>query len=211
VKNDRKAQERAARKKDIMEIALRLFAERDFHEVTVDDIAERVGLSKGTLYLYFENKEHLFMSILEDKTNEFYRRLSDAIGGDEPFLTRLENYCRTFLVFFEEHKPYYKIIHCEKTRAHMGPRDGFQDLVMASFSQFDDLLKRFIGEGQAKGILRNTETAMITKMLRGLLNQVAFHNVFAGESESLLDKIPSILDHFLNGACKKDTLAREDV
>ena len=211
MKNNRKALERASRKKDIMEIALKLFAERDFHEVTVDDIAERVGLSKGTLYLYFDSKEHLFMSILEEKTNEFYRRLSEAVGGEKPFLTRLENYCRTFLGFFEEHKPYYKIIHCEKTRAHMEPRDGFQNLVMASFAQFDDLLRRLIKDGRAAGILRDTDTAMMTKMLRGLLNQVAFHNVFSGEDESLLDKIPSIMDHFLNGAKVNSNTDREDV
>ena len=60
----RKEREKEARKQDILEIAARLFSNRDFHEVTVDEIAEEVGLSKGTLYLYFKNKDELIHEVL---------------------------------------------------------------------------------------------------------------------------------------------------
>ena len=57
VKMNRKEMEKEARKKDILDAAARLFSEKGFHEVKVDDIAEKVGLSKGTIYLYYENKD----------------------------------------------------------------------------------------------------------------------------------------------------------
>ena len=96
----RKEQEKIARKNEIMEAGLQLFAEKDYHEVTVDEIAERVGLSKGTLYLYFKNKEDLFFSIVQDKADLFYERLHATIARDQSFADCLHGFVYTFLSFF---------------------------------------------------------------------------------------------------------------
>ena len=80
----RREQEKQARKNEIIEAALQLFSEKSFHEVTMDEIAIRVGLSKGTVYLYFENKDDLFFSIIKEKSTSFLERLRAAI---QPELT----------------------------------------------------------------------------------------------------------------------------
>ena len=179
---NRKEQERLARKKDILEAALVLFAEKDFHEVTVDEIAECVGLSKGTLYLYFKNKEDLFFSIIEEKTDELFHRLQSAIQGNAPYLKRLEDLIRSYLAFFEEHKHYFKIIHMVK-----------------SFFDYGDLLQRFVVEGQKQKIFRKMPPELITKALRGLLNSFTFQCIFMEGEYSLVEETPRVLDLFLNG------------
>ena len=68
----------AARKKSIIDAAVQLFSERDFHEVRIDDIAEKVGLAKGTIYLYFENKDQLFLSIIIERTRTLKESLEKA-------------------------------------------------------------------------------------------------------------------------------------
>jgi len=47
----------------ILEAARSVFAKKDYHEARMEDIAEMVGVGKRTFYLYFENKEELFVAI----------------------------------------------------------------------------------------------------------------------------------------------------
>jgi TetR/AcrR family transcriptional regulator len=58
-----KEREKEQRRNDIINAARKLFADRDFDEVSMDEIAEDIGLGKSTLYLYFKNKEALYFAI----------------------------------------------------------------------------------------------------------------------------------------------------
>ena len=53
-----------ARPEEILAAALDLFVERGFATTRLDYVAARAGVSKGTLYLYFENKEDLFKAVV---------------------------------------------------------------------------------------------------------------------------------------------------
>ena len=55
-----KEREKEQRRNDIINAAKKFFADRDFDEVSMDEIAENMGLGKSTLYLYFKNKEALY-------------------------------------------------------------------------------------------------------------------------------------------------------
>jgi len=55
-----------ARPAEILEAALAVFAERGFAATRMDDIARRAGVTKGTIYLYFESKEAVFRSLVEE-------------------------------------------------------------------------------------------------------------------------------------------------
>lgn len=53
-----------AKAQRIIDAAIQLFAERPYHEVRMDDIAERTKVAKGTLYLHFKDKEALFQALM---------------------------------------------------------------------------------------------------------------------------------------------------
>src|SRR4029453_17052427 len=54
------------RPREICAAALEVFAEKGFAAAKLDEIARRAGVSKGTLYLYFEDKEQLFRAVVRD-------------------------------------------------------------------------------------------------------------------------------------------------
>ncbi len=88
----------AARKEAILEAALTVFAERGFEAARLDDVAARAGVAKGTLYLYFKDKEALFEELLRGAVSPI---LSDvtalAEAPDMPFAQALD----TLYGFFE--------------------------------------------------------------------------------------------------------------
>ncbi|NYZ14214.1 TetR/AcrR family transcriptional regulator [Azospirillum sp. RWY-5-1] len=73
-----------ARPQEITAAALELFAERGFAASRLDDVAARAGISKGTLYLYFPNKEELFKAVVRDAvvaTIDEAERLAGSFSG----------------------------------------------------------------------------------------------------------------------------------
>jgi AcrR family transcriptional regulator len=55
-----------ARPSELLAAALDLFVERGFAATRLEDVARRAGVSKGTLYLYYENKEALFKAVIQE-------------------------------------------------------------------------------------------------------------------------------------------------
>jgi len=59
---------KAERPKEILEAAFEEFSRNGYAATTLDQVAERAGVTKGTIYVYFENKEHLFISMVQELT-----------------------------------------------------------------------------------------------------------------------------------------------
>jgi AcrR family transcriptional regulator len=81
------AREKDPGKRDaILSAAKRLFAERGFHDASVSDLARETGLPVGSIYTYFENKEAVFRTIIDEGWEDFFRALAeilDAADGPE--------------------------------------------------------------------------------------------------------------------------------
>jgi AcrR family transcriptional regulator len=60
----RRARRKEARPAEIVEAALRLFADRGFAATKLEDVATAAGIGKGTIYLYFPTKEDLFRAVV---------------------------------------------------------------------------------------------------------------------------------------------------
>lgn len=60
------ARRKDARPQELLEAALDLFVERGYAATRLEDVAARAGVSKGTLYLYFTNKEELFKAVVRE-------------------------------------------------------------------------------------------------------------------------------------------------
>lgn len=69
----------------LLEAGLVEFKERGFPGVRVDDVVKRAGISHGTFYLYFANKEDLFQALMRDALHDL-----EIVAGDFPVVTRDE-------------------------------------------------------------------------------------------------------------------------
>lgn len=200
IKLSRKEREKKARKKEILESAARLFSDKDFHEVTVEEIANDVELSKGTLYLYFKNKDDLFFSIVVEKTQDLSRKLKDAVGTCDSFDTCLRNVVAIHCIFFQENVAFFKIMQSEKTRMSTESHYRLHDYVEEMFETYMVILTDLVKKGQKQDVLRGGDPTPLVKAFRGILNSFVFYYVFTQREGSLTDEIDEIVDLFLNGA-----------
>lgn len=80
----RRQRRKDARPQEMLQAALELFAEKGYAATRLDDIAARVGVSKGTVYLYFDSKEALFQALIRDGALpilEAVEGMVDALGS----------------------------------------------------------------------------------------------------------------------------------
>jgi AcrR family transcriptional regulator len=81
----RRERNKTLRREQILGAAVKVFARRGFGNATVAEIAEEAGVAPGTIYIYFEGKEDLFMSIPELISEPMLATfLETAFGGNEP-------------------------------------------------------------------------------------------------------------------------------
>jgi len=108
----RREREKEERRRSILRAAREVFFESGFHRATVDDVAERAGVSKGTVYLYFESKETILALLLLEGLNELVENLEQAYAEEEPLQAdeRLRRLGRAYLRFFEEEPDYFRLL-----------------------------------------------------------------------------------------------------
>ena len=67
----------------ILSAAARLFATQPFHKVRLDDIAAAAKVGKGTVYIYFANKDDLYFSLIYEGFSQLVDRLRTQIGRED--------------------------------------------------------------------------------------------------------------------------------
>ena len=77
IRTEARRRRKAERPGEILEAAFTQFARNGYAATTLDQIAERAGVTKGTIYVYFENKEHLFISMVRELTKATFGTVQD--------------------------------------------------------------------------------------------------------------------------------------
>src|SRR5512132_4421443 len=84
----------------LLAAAAAVFAERDFHQVQVSDVAERAGVGKGTVYLYFPTKDDLHRAALEASLDGIRLEVLSAVAAEAPVEETLRKIVLAVLRFF---------------------------------------------------------------------------------------------------------------
>jgi AcrR family transcriptional regulator len=100
-----RAQKREANREQILRAARDVFGARGYHGATIEDIAEEAGLSNGAIYYNFQNKEELFLALLDARLDERLEHTRKTLAGAGASSTRkrtLEEEARDVTRSFKE-------------------------------------------------------------------------------------------------------------
>jgi len=103
----------AARREQILEAATRVFAEKGFRRATTREVAREAGVSEGTIYNYFQDKDTLLLAIL-DVLNETERRAEDFEEGlASDFESFVEEYLRRRMALIWQNREVFRVVLSE--------------------------------------------------------------------------------------------------
>ncbi len=80
VRRARTPEQKSERRQRILSAALELFEEKNFQQISIDDIARQAGIAKGTIFLYFKTKEALFFNLAADEFAAWFDALDQMLS-----------------------------------------------------------------------------------------------------------------------------------
>jgi len=189
---------RPSAKERILEAALEVFSHKGFHPATMDEIAEKAGVGKGTLYRYFETKEKLFAELVRLRLEELGRKAASSIDGHDDVLTMISRYIRIYFEFFDRNQRLYRLIIQEQLDlGEQSPNEYFRKVMRAIPN-----LKRKVYEGTQQGILKDVDFQTVFYGTMGFAHGVIQKWLARDCSYPLVDELPGVLEVLFYGFVK---------
>ena len=162
----------------IINAAEKVFAEKDFSEATISEIAKLVGIADGTIYEYFENKEDILFSIAVKRFDTYLREFADTfeMRNSVSKLHRLINYhFASFLT--ERHFLKVFLLQLQLNERFYGSK------AFEGFRKYFSLIEDVIEEGKTAGVFQSAVNARVFRnVLLGAFSHMALRWLILGES-----------------------------
>ncbi|GAB6189284.1 hypothetical protein JCM30566_10230 [Marinitoga arctica] len=155
--NEEHNKEKVLKKKmKIKNVAKKIFFEKGYENTSMNEIAKKSKVAKGTLYLYFSSKKDLFFSLVLDGLNILENLIKANIKYSKTGLDKVLDMGRVYIKFYREYPEYYSfIIKYETEKADL---DAEEPTVINSYEKSEkifDILKLLILKGINDGSIRN--------------------------------------------------------
>ncbi len=152
---------------EIIAAAAKVFQTKGYHAATVQDIADAVGILKGSLYHHFKSKEDLLYLIVKEPIARLYERMTDIAGSDLPASEKLRRAIRTQLEAFDQHHPHLFVYLRERDEMKRRFREQFK----LSPKQYERCWQQILREGMKSGEFRpDLDVQVVSYGLLGMLN-----------------------------------------
>lgn len=148
--HERRAREKEALRESILRAAGDVFLERGYDGLSMRQVAERIGYTATTIYLYFKNKEDLLFALLNEGYAELGQRLAAAAAAERDPLQRLAAIGRAYIAFGLERPSLYQVMFMRRA-----------DFLAARFKESQDdhcnpfnVLARAVADALQAGVLK---------------------------------------------------------
>src|SRR5438105_5551232 len=106
----------ASRREEILQAAVKLFAEHGYAATDTQFLADELGVGKGTLYRYFPSKEDLFLAAADRAMRTMRQAIDAEIAGVTDPLERISIAVRTYLAFTGAHPEFVELLIQERAQ-----------------------------------------------------------------------------------------------
>lgn len=173
---ERKEREKAERRRSILDTARDLIKEKSYEEITMEEIARRLELSRATLYLYFRNKSEIFLTLLTEGMYELrdgYAAALKDLPEDADDMSRLMQMAFAFFEFYSRSHSYFDLLVTKRGEL---TRESSDEVVQAFEESGQTVIKpiaEVYGAGVQSGAFPKYEPAKMAYILRAVTIGIA--------------------------------------
>jgi TetR/AcrR family fatty acid metabolism transcriptional regulator len=160
------------RNAEILEAARKVFAKNGFSGTSVEAIAQEAGIAKGTLYLYYSSKQEIYWASLKNGLVALCSELRQQVEAARTVEDKIRAFVETKLLFFEQHKDFFKIYHAEFGNAIASPAPaGFFELLQEQLRMLKDILLEGSAQKKVRDMALEPTAFAIFDVTRGAITQ----------------------------------------
>ncbi len=123
----RREREKLRQRQEMLSAALDLFSLKGYHNVSMNEVAEKAEFAIGTLYKFFQNKEDLYKALLLQLCDRFEEALTQAISEPDDEIEKLRNYVRVRLERFRANIKIVRLFLAERRGASFNIKAGLDE------------------------------------------------------------------------------------
>jgi TetR/AcrR family transcriptional regulator, fatty acid metabolism regulator protein len=198
-----KERQRQERESLILQAAEEVLMEKGYYETSIDEIAARVGIAKGTVYLHFPSKEDLVMAIFQRDMQQILQSVDTMISSELTARAKLENVQQFMFegMFHKHFQLLYSIFDNPGTRRLFAEKEcAMRDL----WAQLADRVTVLIEEGKAAGEFDATiPTPVMLSAFFNLLSPKAYERLLVEEKMPPEEVVKHLGRIYFNGIAKE--------
>ncbi len=158
------------RRRQVLQSAKEVFSQKGFHNASIADIIKKAGIARGTFYLYFKNKRHIFNSLLEFLLSELDERIPaiEMGAGKPPPLEQLKANLTRVMAFSAE-EPHLILILFHHA---MGLDKELDRMLLKFYARVTDRIEWALQRGIDMGLVRPCQTRSVAYAVLGALKEV---------------------------------------
>ena len=152
---------------DIVSAAAKVFRTKGYHAATVRDIADEVGLLKGSLYHHFDSKEELLYLVVKEPIAQMYRTMAEIAAAEGGAADKLRRAISAHLEAFDRHYPHLFVYLREREAV----KRRFREMIGFSPKDYERCWQQILRQGVEDGEFRPDLDIQVTSYgLLGMLN-----------------------------------------
>ncbi|MCX6143120.1 MAG: TetR/AcrR family transcriptional regulator [Ignavibacteriales bacterium] len=198
------------KEKHILDAAENRFARFGFSKVTMDEIAQDIGLAKASLYYYYPTKENIFRAVIARKQDKFLQNTKGILQHPDPAREKLKAYVRQRIALGNQLLNFSAL----NSTFWQESKPGFKDLFVTFSRQEMDMITTIVSEGKQNNefeVASPEKTAeLILHVLLGLrlrfLQATQAHGETREQIENFEQQVDFLIDTLLQGIVKRSSL-----
>ena len=181
----------------IINAATKIFAKKGFFQAKVSEIAKEAKVADGTIYLYFENKDSILISLFEEQMKRVLDNMREEISKETDPVKKIEKFALTHLKLIEQNKDVAEIIQVELRQSSKFMKEYKNE----KFAEYLNLIGDIIQEGQREGLFKNDIIPGIAKRaFFGALDEMSRFWVLSSRKKYDIETAAKqISEYFLSG------------
>ena len=154
----------------IISAATKVFAKKGFFTARISDIAKEAKVADGTIYLYFNNKYDILLSVFEEEVGKIVEKTSKLLSNEEDPRKMLEIYTVQHLTAMKKNKNLAEVIQIELRQTHKVINDYRNN----KFSEYIGMIAGIIKKGQSLGVYKSDiKPDLAKRIFFGALDEVS--------------------------------------
>lgn len=181
----------------IIEAATKVFAKKGFYQAKISEIAGQAKVADGTIYIYFENKDDILISLFEEQMKVVLDNMVRELATTEDPIKKLQTFALTHLRLIEKNKNMAEIIQVELRQSSKFMKEYKNE----KFARYLDLIEEIIKDGQEKGVFqKDIIPAVAKRAFFGALDEMSRFWVLSSRKRyDITTAATQISEYFLNG------------
>lgn len=186
----------ADRHASIVNAAIKLFRQKNYHGTTMKDIAYEVGINQGSLYHYIDSKEELLFDIVDRAISRINEALSGLKAEQIPATEKLRRIIYHHVNYLVNHQPEHAIM-MEDTK-HLS--EEFQVKIQKVQKQYEQEFQSIIEEGIQKGEFKELHPK-VTFALLGMMNWT--YRWYSAQGDLSVGELARVFEELILGGLSK--------